>query len=72
MGLFGFGKDDARDAKDQIAQTKSALEQAQEAPKDQGFIGSSCGRLGTTAMAVLTLQVYYRYPPPVWLAEPKK
>jgi hypothetical protein len=33
-------------------------------PKDQGFIGSSCGRLGTTALAVLTLEVYYRYPPP--------
>ena len=28
--------------------------------KDGGFIGSSCGRLGTTALAVLTLQVYYR------------
>jgi hypothetical protein len=28
--------------------------------KDQGFIGSSCGRLGTTALAVLTLEVYYR------------
>lgn len=28
--------------------------------KDQGFIGSACGRLGTTALAVLTLEVYYR------------
>jgi hypothetical protein len=28
--------------------------------KDTGFIGASCGRLGTTALAVLTLQVYYR------------
>jgi|SRR5262245_19821960 len=28
--------------------------------KDQGFIGASCGRLGTTCLAVLTLQVYYR------------
>jgi Prenyltransferase and squalene oxidase repeat len=30
--------------------------------KDQGFIGSSCGKLGTTALALLTLEVYYRYP----------
>jgi hypothetical protein len=37
--------------------------------KDQGFMGSSCGRLGTTAMSLLTLEVYYRYPPPKWLAE---
>ncbi len=41
MGLFGIGGDDAKDAKDQIAQTKSALEQAREAPKDQGFVGNS-------------------------------
>ena len=31
--------------------------------KDQGFIGSQCGRLGTTALAVLTLEVYYRHAP---------
>jgi hypothetical protein len=31
--------------------------------KDMGFIGSACGKLGTTALAVLTLEVYYRYPP---------
>ena len=31
--------------------------------KDQGFIGSSCGKLGTTALALLTLEVYYRYLP---------
>lgn len=31
---------------------------------DQGFIGKSCGRLGTTAMSVLMLEVYYRYLPP--------
>ncbi|MFW5474719.1 hypothetical protein ACOCJ5_15530 [Knoellia sp. CPCC 206450] len=45
MGLFGFGKDDAKDAKDQIAQTKSALEQAQEAPRDQGFVGNSATKM---------------------------
>ncbi|KGN29871.1 hypothetical protein N802_10275 [Knoellia sinensis KCTC 19936] len=43
--LFGFGKDDAKVAKDQLAQTKSALEQAQEAPKDQGFVGNSASKL---------------------------
>jgi hypothetical protein len=31
--------------------------------KDQGFIGSSCGRLGTTCLALLTLDVYYRHLP---------
>jgi hypothetical protein len=31
--------------------------------KDQGFIGSSCGRLGTTCLALLTLEVYYRHMP---------
>lgn len=45
MGLFGFGKDDAKDAKDQIAQTKSALEQAKEGPRDQGFIGNSAAKM---------------------------
>lgn len=45
MGLFGFGKDDAKDAKDRIAQTKSALEQAREAPKDQGFVGNSATKM---------------------------
>ena len=30
---------------------------------DGGWIGRSCGRLGTTALCVLTLEVYYRYPP---------
>ena len=28
---------------------------------ETGTIGSSCGRLGTTAMCVLTLEVYYRH-----------
>jgi hypothetical protein len=45
VGLFGLGKDDAKDAKDQIAQTKSALEQAQEAPTDQGFVGNSATKV---------------------------
>jgi hypothetical protein len=31
--------------------------------KDGGFIGASCGRLGTTVFALLTLEVYYRHLP---------
>jgi hypothetical protein len=30
---------------------------------DRGSIGTNCGRLGTTALAVLTLEVYYRHLP---------
>jgi hypothetical protein len=29
--------------------------------KDNGFIGSNCGKVGTTALACLTLEVYYRH-----------
>lgn len=28
-----------------------------------GWFGTSCGRLGTTAMCLLTLEVYYRHLP---------
>ena len=31
--------------------------------KDQGHIGGSCGRLGTTCLCLLTLEVYYRHLP---------
>jgi hypothetical protein len=30
---------------------------------DNGMIGSHCGRLGTTCLAILTLEVYYRHLP---------
>ncbi|MBA4188115.1 MAG: hypothetical protein C0467_08860 [Planctomycetaceae bacterium] len=30
-------------------------------PADAGYIGKSCGRLGTTCMYLMTLEVYYRY-----------
>jgi hypothetical protein len=30
---------------------------------ESGFIGGQCGRVGTTALCVLTLEAYYRYPP---------
>lgn len=32
-------------------------------PPDVGIIGPWCGRLGTTAFCLLTLEVYYRYSP---------
>ncbi len=32
-------------------------------PKDNQFIGSECGKLGTTALCILTLEVYYRHLP---------
>lgn len=44
-------------------------------PKDDASIGTHCGRLGTTALAVLTLEVYYRHLPLARdrsLVEPKK
>lgn len=31
--------------------------------KDDRWIGDKCGRMGTTAMAILTLEVYYRHLP---------
>ena len=31
--------------------------------RDGGFIGQSCGRVGTTATCLLTLEVYYRHLP---------
>lgn len=31
--------------------------------RDKGMIGEHCGRLGTTAMGLLTLEVYYRHLP---------
>jgi hypothetical protein len=31
--------------------------------KESGIIGTNCGRLGTTAMVLLTLEVYYRHLP---------
>ena len=45
--------------------------------RDQALIGTNCGRLGTTALALLSLEVYYRYsqseePAAVKPAEPAK
>jgi squalene cyclase len=41
-------------------------------PADKAYIGTHCGRIGTTAMTLLTLQVYYRVPPPVPVPPAKK
>ncbi len=32
-------------------------------PKDEKFVGGPCGKLGTSALACLTLEVYYRHLP---------
>ncbi len=45
----------------QVPQTNKDLGGSWDA--DRGMIGSHCGRLGTTALAVLTLEVYYRHLP---------
>jgi hypothetical protein len=41
-------------------------------PKDTGHIGECCGKLGTSALACLTLQVYYRHQPLYQKAEPEQ
>ena len=40
--------------------------------RDQAIIGTNCGRLGTTALALLSLEVYYRYPQSEKPIEPAK
>ena len=32
-------------------------------PPDSDHMGAHCGRIGTTCLALLTLEVYYRYLP---------
>ncbi len=39
---------------------------------EPGWFGQHCGRLGTTAVCLLTLEVYYRYAPEQGGQEPKK
>jgi hypothetical protein len=39
---------------------------------DSGHIGRDCGRLGTTCVCLLTLEVYYRYTPESNENGPKK
>jgi hypothetical protein len=39
---------------------------------EAGWFGSNCGRLGTTCMCLLTLEVYYRYAPESDQQAPKK
>lgn len=49
----------------QITANKSGVKSADVGswPKDAGFIGGACGKVGTTALACLTLEVYYRHLP---------
>lgn len=48
--------------------TREVLVKAQEEagswPPDAAFVGQYCGRVGSTALAVLSLEAYYRYVPP--------
>jgi hypothetical protein len=44
-------------------QDRTATERGSWPPEQGQFIGADCGRLGTTALCLLTLEVYYRYTP---------
>ncbi|VTT98067.1 Uncharacterized protein OS=Blastopirellula marina DSM 3645 GN=DSM3645_18766 PE=4 SV=1: Prenyltrans_2 [Gemmataceae bacterium] len=59
----GVRKDGLRDWLVDLQLKKDGPNQGSFDP-DPGYIGRECGRLGTTALAVLTLEVYYRYPLP--------
>jgi hypothetical protein len=50
-------------------QTPAGKADAGSWPADTDYIGRGCGRLGTTAVAVLTLENYYRYPFPLKAAK---
>ena len=58
----GKRKGGMRDWLVELQVTKMGPNQGSWAP-DTGFIGGQCGRVGTTALCVLTLEAYYRYPP---------
>lgn len=51
-----------RDLLIDLQNTKAGANEGSWEPEG-GFIGRQCGRLGTTAMCVLTLEVYYRHLP---------
>ncbi|MCE9568103.1 MAG: terpene cyclase/mutase family protein [Planctomycetes bacterium] len=44
-------------------QNRTPTERGSWDPPDDTWIGPDCGRLGTTCMCLLTLEVYYRYTP---------
>ena len=58
----GVRKGGMRDLLIDLQHTKAGANEGSWEP-ETGFIGRQCGRLGTTAMCVLTLEVYYRHLP---------
>jgi hypothetical protein len=62
-GADGTRKGGMRDWLVELQVTKQGANQGSWDP-DKAFIGQQCGRVGTTAMCVLTLEAYYRYPAP--------
>jgi hypothetical protein len=44
-------------------QDRAAVQRGSWPPDKSPYIGPACGRLGTTALCLLTLEVYYRYTP---------
>jgi hypothetical protein len=58
----GSRKGGMRDWLVELQSRKDGANQGSWEP-DGGFIGRQCGRLGTTAMCLLTLEVYYRHLP---------
>ncbi len=53
-------------------QDRTAAERGSWAPLGDTWFGPDCGRLGTTCMCLLTLEVYYRYTPETNQDEAKK
>jgi hypothetical protein len=60
-GANGNRKGGMRDWLVELQNTKVGANQGSWDP-DRAFIGMHCGRLGTTALCLLTLETYYRYP----------
>jgi hypothetical protein len=58
----GTRKGGARDLLIDLQHKKGGAREGSWDP-DGGFIGRQCGRLGTTALCLLTLEVYYRHLP---------
>ncbi len=61
-GADGIRKGGMRDWLISLQNKKDGANQGSFEPEG-GIIGRSCGRLGTTAMCILTLEVYYRHLP---------
>jgi len=58
----GTRKGGMRDLLIELQHKKTGANEGSWEPEG-GFIGRQCGRLGTTALCLLTLEVYYRHLP---------